>query len=152
MWKFSFRKKPSRLQTAIGSRLGSVVLCIQKKWADYMGRKTEGLPLSQRKIALMLFCISFGAGSAGVFYQAIHPGKITIQSPAYRQPQRAFFHTAEPQPTLTNGDKQAIQTFRHRIDSISLTPDGKEQINRFLRLHPGLMDSLRLAEQAFNQP
>jgi hypothetical protein len=154
---FKTRKKagtaPNQVQDQIARNIVETCLRIQTRWAVWMQRKINPLPVKIKFILLLLFivlaggyslyCLTEGLSTKGEPTFSISPFK----QPRYGEPQKKAIPEAA---FISREEYQRIHGFRLYIDSLARSPSGKRLFDSIITAHPGLLDSILFIEHIYN--
>jgi hypothetical protein len=152
---FKRRKDKPSLMYPVFQRLSSAIDKRQRKWAAWLGNKTDKLPQSVKLYSLVVFCFLFGGGSVYLIVHAIgnKTQKLFIEKmsfPAYVIEKDSTAYLKQV-PLLTEKEYQNIQRFKHYMDSLQRTPAGKATYDSIIKARPGLMDSIAFIEHLYHE-
>ena len=126
---------------------------MQRKWADWMQRKTRHWKPSQQKRFLFIICLVMGGFSTLSLLQLFtsRSGQAASRGLTAPQPLPPLIQLL-PDPAMPPAaDTMVFHHFRKHIDSLMQTSDGKKKFEQFLKERPGFMDSLAYAEKMLQQ-
>jgi len=147
MWTRFFNKQPGRLQQTIAAKLQGSFNRIQSTWAAYMARKTQAISPRTMNRYLLLFCLSLAFFNTCILKDAMQSHQQSRVAPTPISSPMVPKHPSQPSVKLSETERQAIRSLRHRMDSLAATPAGKATLDSFLAAHSGFQDSLAIAEQ-----
>jgi hypothetical protein len=141
----------------IALRATGFMLRCQSRWSEFMSRQTNRYTTCKLKWGLVLFCLFYVCFS---FYAIIQPftnSSSNAQSqitPPNNQRASIFLKKQpltleKPEMVITETDFQKIQIFRKFMDSLSSSTNGRKQYQNILRVRPGLIDSVAMAEKIY---
>lgn len=157
---FSKKKKDAQIlnnnsgKEKAAAKIAGFILSLQKRFAVYMGKKTERLSIRSKKISLFLFCILSGGYSVLTIGEALfglkrkHPSLTPAQVTVPKYYNKTGSDEAAPMVTAT--DKMMIKRFKTYMDSLKSSPGGRPVYDSILRARPGLTDSITFFEQLSN--
>ena len=137
---FKKKQKEEKQKTPISIlvMIAGYIEQLKRKLADFLGRQSERLTVSQRKVVLVLFGLSVGSICAG----------LVVRPFAEDQQERFMIPTSVEAPKLvqpeTAGqtDYQSLIWFKRVMDSLKHSPEGRAQYERIMNERPGLLDSV----------
>lgn len=146
-WK---RKKKEGVGPAATSLLTTLLVRFNGKLvrlAGHLQHKSSGLPKRTLKLLLGVFCLLFLSSSAYVLTSSIKgkvlPFRITpiTPMPLTKKPVQGAM--------IPEGEFLRIHRLRLSLDSLSKSPGGKAHLDKLLKLHPGLLDTLSWLESIY---
>lgn len=155
MWWRKKKKEPISHpigDTLTDKMLGSI-FSLQKKWTLFLGHRTAHWSARAKRLFLAGVILSFGGHATFILIGTI-TGSADPSAPRWdrmklpRMPPSKDTYSAPP---LNAEDTLQILGFRRLLDSLQATPEGRRQVDDFLRARPGFLDSLHQAEQLLNR-
>lgn len=152
---FKRRKDKPSLMYPVFQRLAGAIDKRQRKWAAWLGNKTDKLSQSVKLYSLVLFCFLFGGGSIYLIVNAIgdNTERLFIEKmsfPAYAIEKDSTAYLKQL-PLLTEKEYQNIQRFKQYMDSLQRTPTAKTTYDSIIKARPGLMDSIAFIEHFYHE-
>ena len=155
--KFLFknkRKNTSEQPATVAKGLQSGYRCLKSGWAAWMTKHTAGFSPSTWKVILIVFILSSGGYNIYLAVNAIvSKPKKSISVTSIKKPAHATetgdANTTAPQ--VSEAEYMRIRKFRTYMDSLARSPSGKIIYDSITRHRPGLMDSVRLVENYYEQ-
>jgi hypothetical protein len=117
--------------------------------------KSERLSSTGKWVFLCLFLIIFGGGSIFIAWQALvctrpqAPLPVNQITPASTDGSGTLKEPFPDEPFVPAREHQAILLFRHYLDSLQQTGNGRLTRDSILKQRPGLMDSLDMLERMY---
>lgn len=157
---FLFRKK-NKTKTAgvdevhdrILKQTVNTCLRMQNVWALWMGRRTERLSRRTLLLLLLTFIVLACGYSIYLIGQSFSGNQTsTFSVTPIRKPGhvlQAGDATSQPDMIVSKTDYQGIIRFRGYMDSLARSPDGKAAYDSIILNRPGLLDSIRYIEEAY---
>ena len=156
---FKNRQKEKRaVDTSNQDRIAKMIVVktifLQRQWATFMQHHSRRLSRKWQSVILSLFC--FCAGGCSIFLIAKSlTGNHTL-SFRITQIKNSLFEKGRNEKVsndemITREQHEKIENFRRYMDSLARSPSGKILYKNILRSHPGLMDSLALFENIYQQ-
>lgn len=136
-------------------KVSGKINAVHHRWADRLQEKSEQLSSTGRWVFLCLFLIIFGGGSVFIAWQALvcttPQASLPINriTPASTDGSGTMEEPFSNQPLVPAREHQAILVFRHYLDSLQQTEDGRLIRDSILKQRPGLMDSLDMLERMY---
>jgi len=124
---------------------------MQTGFASFMSKKLNHLTAKRRKTVFILLFILIGSLSV---YQIVH-GIISDSAIGNTMKiDRINFPIHDSKRNIerikvTEKDYQSIASFKHYMDSLNKSLEGKYQYDSILQARPGLMDSVQVLEQLY---
>lgn len=149
-----FRKKNTEIKSQVSDKaagwIANAILNTQKKFAVSLEKISASWKPKQQWIFLYLVCLVFGGLS---FISIIKPfnkktGNILSKPSAIKTP-RMIPDDEQHAVSITDNEIRQVHLFKHSLDSLSKTADGKIKVDRLMKRRPGLMDSLEMVEQLY---
>jgi hypothetical protein len=152
---FKQRKDKPSLMYPVFQRLGAFMDKRQRQCAGYLKKKSERLNQKQQFYWLAFFCIGFGGGSLYVLLCSVESRTdgVFIERMAFPQPVvNAKMDTAKKATrVLTKSLFWEINRFKQYLDSLQKTEAGKARYDSIVKTSSGLLDSMHLLEQFYQQ-
>lgn len=152
---FKKRKDKPSLMYPVFQRLGTLMDKRQRQCARYLEKRTGRLNRKQQFYWLAFFCIGFGGGSLYVLLCSVESktDRVFIERMAF--PQRIVrpkVDTAKKANTvLSESLFWKINRFKKYLDSLKKTEAGKARYDSIVKTSGGLLDSMQLLEQFYQQ-
>lgn len=145
------RRKRKVPITPLFRELSAFVEKKQRKYADWLSRKTEKYSRQRKTIMLVLFC---SVGSAYWIWSIVKTFQINeitfgikgISIPAYSVPENKSLHTPQ---LITDKEYAGIQRFKSHIDSLKKSDRGQVIFDSIIFKRPQLMDSILIIESIY---
>ena len=150
-----FRKNIIQTKPAISDKaagwIANGILKTQKKFANVLGKISNSWKTKQQWIFLYLVCLVFGGLSLVAVIKPFNKKAqiIFIKPTAIKTPVNIHSNEDMSLVTITDNEIKQVHKFKHVLDSLSATNEGKIKVNKFLNQRPGLMDSLEMVEQLY---
>ncbi len=147
-------KKPSAgqdlRQWRMAAKIAAGLHWVQRSWADCMNKSFGRLSPRGRKWALLLFFFGMMIYSGLLVVSAFKQGIHFIDAPVKLSLPDVLRKTSPPpaspgQPSFL----LPIKKFRHYLDSLGSTENGRLIRDSLLRKRPGLLDSIRQIEKVY---
>jgi len=151
-----FKKKKStgsQGSGAVESILNTVGIRLQSGWADWMGTQSAKLSNSNQKMLLMLFVAVSGSYCFYLLLNSFIGGNLIklevnpISSPAHIRSRNE--ENVQKMPAMRNKEFEGIIQFRLYMDSLALSPRGRQKYDSIVTNRPGLMDSIGIFEKYY---
>lgn len=144
-----------RKKSAAGLIAGSI-LAIQKGFAVWMGRKMAGFGRGGKIGLLVIVCVVFGGLSAVSLIRVFTgPGDSKSWQPAQVRVPGHFDKTGDASANeisiVSPSAYMKMRSFRRYMDSLRQTGTGRSTYDSIMKARPGLMDSVLLLEELYNQ-
>jgi len=134
-------------------KVESIFIQLQSGWAGWMSRRTA-LLTKKEWIAILIVLMTCMGGYSGYLIFCGFTGNAvnTIKAATIRKPAH-ISKTGEVNNKAGTSDKQYLRiiSIRHYLDSLAADPTGKDVYNSIIKKRPGLLDSLRQAENYYKQ-
>lgn len=131
-------------------RVLRLIKAVQRVWADWMKRKTAGMPKRQWIVVLSVF-LAFG-----IAYNVLILTGYWLSSDIRLDQIRRPVHVEQTSSTLNNAiikaGKDHISVLRGHLDSLANSESGKGLLDSVLQKYPDLMDSLNRYEELLSNP
>ena len=127
------------------------ILKVQKKFANVLGQISASWKTKQQLIFLYLVCIVLGGLSVVAIIKPFNknaPNSLNKPS-AIKTPRNIYSNEDQHSVRITENEIRQVHVFKHTLDSLSKTDDGKIKVNKLLNKRPGLIDSLEMVEQLY---
>lgn len=126
------------------------ILMIQNRFADGLSKLSASWKTKQQWIFLYMVCLVFGGLSVVAIVKSFNkkPSNILSKPAAIKTP-RMIPDENRNSVMITNNEIRQVHAFKHSLDSLSKTEEGKIKIKNLLAHRPGLMDSLEMVEQLY---
>jgi hypothetical protein len=153
--KFLFNKKKRTVETAdpgkerIAKGIAGFIGKAQRKWADWMQRKSERLSIKGKWFTLFLFCAFTVAVSTYLIITSIWSDAQLSFSVAHIKTAVQLKHYSNESSGISKSDYEKIHRFKFYMDSLARSPTGSKEYEEFRQDHPGLMDSIRTVERLY---
>jgi hypothetical protein len=127
---------------------------LQSGWASWMMRRTKNFSRRAWIALLILFVVSIGSYSV---HLAVHAIAIQGHASFSITPIHKLKHLTETGearimvPDISDVEYSRVKRFRTYMDSLARSPSGKIVYDSITRHRPGLMDSVRLIENYYQQ-
>lgn len=141
------------MQERVATNIANKIIRIQQQWALTMQRLTERLSGTEKKVALIVFCLFSGSYSiylmTGRFaaqqekylsITALHIPGYSAKTPEYR---------VRNYPGVTAKEHLKIKQFILYLDSLFQNQQGKKVVDSLLISRPGLKDSVALMKNFY---
>lgn len=144
-------KKTVSPQASLVNRVNQFLSGLRRRTADKLNAKTALWTQMQLGVFLGLFLLSFSAASAAVILDALRspqkaiPGALPV--PAWPHPLPGIMLPSY-HPSVR--EIAGIERFRHYLDSLSQTADGRSMYDSINAARPGLTDSIAAVEHIYN--
>ncbi|HUC79482.1 MAG TPA: hypothetical protein VMR70_01145 [Flavisolibacter sp.] len=135
--------------------IASKLISAQRGFADFMAARTVGLSKRSVQVGLLLFCLCFGGLSVYVLSDVFRKRfdvVNTIKPDQLAVPKHYMRADPMPLPVITRKELAIMSQFRKYMDSLMLTPEGKQTYDSVLKVRPHLLDSIRLIESYYQSP
>jgi hypothetical protein len=109
-----------------------------RRFADYLGRKSEKVPPARMRIYVMIFLLAIGAVDFGITMKSVRQHREQMMPVPFGLPEQLII----PMPRRP----VARENFGPWLDSLRRDPAGGKALDSLLRARPGLADSLRQLE------
>ena len=98
-----------------------------------------------------MVCLLFGALSILAITKPFNkkPQNILSKPAEIRTPRIIHSNHDLPSVIITDNEIRQVHAFKHSLDSLSATTEGKVNVNKLLSQRPGLLDSLEMVEQLY---
>ena len=157
MWKVLKKRKlaEGEARPSIIRKMKGKLGVVQHRWADKLQEKSERLSLTGKKLMLGVFLAVFMGWSAYIAWQSLSSSgrhsamavePITISGSGNGAITTPPFATHQG---VSDKEYGAIQAFRHYLDSLGQTTQGRLWRDSLLKRRPGLLDSLRAIEEVY---
>lgn len=155
--KFLFRKKKQdtgEQPSIVAKGLQSGYKYLRNGWAAWMTKRTAGFSRRTWKTLLALFIIFYGSYSIYLAASAFSSKeKKSFSITSIKKPKHATEtdedNTALPQ--VAEAEYRRIKRFRAYMDSLARSPSGKIIYDSITKSRRGLMDSIKLVENYYEQ-
>lgn len=132
-------------------KIYKIIHQVQTGFASFMSRKLNHLTAKKRKTIFILFFILIGGLSV---YQIVHgiTSDSAIGNTVKIKKINFSIHDSKRNSErikVTEKDYQSIALFKHYMDSLKKSLNGKYQYDSILQARPGLMDSVQVLEQLY---
>ena len=124
------------------------ILKMQTKFADILYQKSFSWKTRQQWIFLFTVCVVFGGLSVFIVIRSFN-NKSDLKKPSAIQIPKMMPVDQQHSVTITDKEIRQVHVFKHTLDSLSRSDDGKTKVKNLLGRRPGLMDSLELVEQSY---
>ena len=143
-------KKESVLTDKAAGWVANGILKVQQKFANALEKLSASWKAKQQWIFLYMVCLVFGGLSVVAIIKPFNKRSQNILSkPAAIKTPRMIPDENRNSVTITDNEIRQVHIFKHTLDSISKTNDGKIKVKNLLARRPGLMDSLEKVEQLY---
>ena len=144
------KKKESVLTDKAAGWVANGILKVQQKFANALEKISASWKTKQQWIFLYMVCLVFGGLSLVAIIKPFNKKSQNILSkPAAIKTPRMIPDKNQNSVTITNDEIRQVHVFKHSLDSLSKTEEGKIKVKNFLTHRPGLMDSLAMVEQLY---
>ncbi|CAN5389715.1 hypothetical protein BH11BAC5_BH11BAC5_23940 [soil metagenome] len=152
---FKKRKDKPSLMYPVFQRLGAFMDKRQRQCARYLEKKSERLNRKQQFYWLVFFCIGFGGGSLYLLLCSVESrtDHVFMDRMAFQQNVvKSKVDTAKnAKAVLTQSLFWKINRFKKYLDSLQKTETGKARYDSIVKTSSGLLDSMHLLEQFYQQ-
>jgi len=130
--------------------IASGILKAQNKFANGLGKIASSWKTKQQLIFFSLIWIVLGGLSVVAIVKPFDKKSANIISrPAAIKTPRMIPDENRNSIIITDNEITQVHFFKHSLDSISKTREGKIKVKNLLAQRPGLMDSLEMVEQLY---
>ena len=130
--------------------IANAILQIQTKFADVLEKKSMSWKVKQQWIFLYMVCLVFGGLSVVAIIKPFNNKSSNIlNKPVAIKTPRLIPDENRNSIMITDNEIRKVHNFKHTLDSLSKTDDGKIEVENLLSRRPGLMDSLEMVEQLY---
>lgn len=149
-----FRKNIIQTKSVLNDKaavwIANGILKIQEKFAKGLAKISNSWKTKQQWIFLYLVCLVFGGLSILAITKPFNKKAQNILSKpaAIKTPKNIPNHEL-PSVIITDNEIRQVHAFKHSLDSLSATTEGKIKVNKLLSQRPGLLDSLEMVEQLY---
>ena len=144
-------KKQNYGQEKSGSRFGALLFGLKIRWAGWMRRQSDRLSTRGKWLALTLLCVLATGINVLLVVRSLNPkaaGMLTLSR--IRSP-RQLNSGSGPKSVLSDQEIKRIQSAEKYLDSLAHSTTGRQQYQRLLQEHPGILDSIQKIEQLYQQ-
>jgi len=139
----------ARERIAVGVLGG--ILKLQRRWSVWMDKKINHLPLKKKKTYGALSAVGIGLYCLYLIVSSLF--QTVAVTPVPQEKTRPVIRL-EKHPSISDltdsSTHRKILEFKKYMDQLDQTEEGRKKKASFLKFRPGLMDSLKLAEQLTN--
>ena len=147
-------KNPASKPNMVSRRIHTGYKYLQGGWAGWMKKRTRNFSHRTWIIVLVFFILSGSTCSIYIATKAFLMNKgNSIMITPIKKPRRVM-ETGEEKitgPEISQAEYNRIKQFRIYMDSLVRSPSGKIHYDSITSLRPGLMDSVRLIENYYQQ-
>ena len=120
-----------------------------KSFAKGLGNISVSWRPKQQWIFLYLVCLVFGGLSIVSIIKPFNrkAQSILTKPSAIKTPRN--IPDEQSSVKITDNEIRHVHAFKHQLDSLSATTEGKIKVKIFLTRRPGLLDSLEMVEQLY---
>lgn len=141
----------SQISDKAAGRIANGILKTQKIFANALGKMANSWHTKHQWIFLCLVCLVFGGLS---FVAVITPfnkkARSFLTKPSSIKIPRTIYSNQDLHSIIiTKNEIRKVYAFRHVLDSLSASIEGKKKVNIFLNKRPGLLDSLDMVERLY---
>jgi len=160
MFKLFKRNKDhlNELRGNLSEKVHKKLLQVERRCVEFLKRKTDHWSAKQWKIALVVFCLVFGAAGVNAFVEAFKERPASKISPAFVQKkiEAPPISTQKRQGAIAaedinEKDFQQLLLIDQFLDSLNKTDSGRKIYDSIISRNPGLKDSVRLLEQQYRE-
>jgi hypothetical protein len=150
-----FRKSISETKSVLNDKaagwIANGILKTQEKFANVLDKISNSWKPKQQWIFLYLVCLVFGGLSIlGITKPFNKKTQNILSKPsAIKTPINIHSNYDLPSVIITDNEISQVHAFKHSLDSLSATAEGKLKVNKLLNQRPGLLDSLEMVEQLY---
>jgi hypothetical protein len=139
----------SKVSNKAAGWIASGILKVQRYWVTGMERLFSKLSPGRAKVILVIaFLFATGYCTMMVAYSFGKTGKILLKTVTGIQPV-AIGKTVPDLPSGVPAFIKRIERFKHYLDSLSKTDDGRKIRDSLLLRRPGLLDSIQRIEAIY---
>jgi hypothetical protein len=133
-------KKNYAIADKAAGRIANIILRIQKKFAEVLGRKSKFWKAKEQWIFLYMVCLVFGGLSVVAVMRPFNKkSPVVVSRPATIKMPRML--PEENSARITDEEIKRVRAFKESLDSTTK--------NKLLIQRPGLLDSLEKVEQLY---
>lgn len=140
MW-WKKRQIAGRYQRMVQSKVSVLMAFIQHKWASYLASKERNWTMLQKKMYCILFFFIAGCGSVLVLLRTIMTPEMKTSSFQVETISRPLTLPPSIEPYLNSSDSLSVVKFRHLLDSMAQSNNGRQTLDSLYRAEPGFLDS-----------
>jgi hypothetical protein len=130
--------------------IANTILRVQRCFADVLEKKSMSWKTKQQWIFLYMVCLLFGGLSVITIVKSFNKKSQNILSkPAAIKTPRMMPDENRNSVVITDNEIRKVHIFKHTLDSLSKTDDGKIKVKNLMMRRPGIMDSLEMVEQLY---
>jgi len=145
-----FRNKPKKEKQTSSDKaanwLALVIIKIQQYWANSMDQLFNKLSARRKKVILMGTCLVMVLYSTAVIAFSFNHATVLLAKPTASIQPLSIIKPANTRPMGVPPYIIRIESYKHYLDSLGQTPDGRRIRDSILQRRPGLIDSLRQIE------
>lgn len=136
-------------QNKAAARIYNVVHQLQARFASFMSKKLNHLPLQRKKTFFIIFFFLTGGLSTYYVIQGFFHSDIKVVISNADHIRFPIKIEEEIDYKISEKDYKSIISFRRYMDSLQQNENGKHQYDSILQARPGLMDSAQALEQLY---
>jgi hypothetical protein len=149
-----FRKNSTQTRSAASDKaagwIANGILKVQNKFATMLGKMSASWKTKQQLVFLYLVSIVLGGLSVTAIIKPFDKkAENNVSKPAAIKTPRMIPEEDRNSVTITDNEINKVHVFKHTLDSLSKTGDGKIKVKNLLSRRPGLMDSLEMVEELY---
>ena len=149
-----FRRNKSQTNSPLTDKaagwIANGILKVQNKFANVLGKISASWKTKQQLIFFSMIWIVLGGLSVVAIVKPFDKKSANIISrPAAIKTPRMIPDENRNSIIITDNEITQVHLFKHSLDSISKTGEGKIKVKNLLAQRPGLMDSLEMVEQLY---